>query len=127
MRVVEEPLLLGDPSDRPVPGAEVAFVPPSFSRLGVTERDLTLAVPKLDVATSDRTVQLSGALGGKSPLGSNIDLSASKLDRLPPSFRVEFPRLVAVTIAAQTDPVDLGPGRKIYRRVGVSRDVLLHR
>lgn len=373
VRIVEEPLLLGDPSDRPVPSAEVAFDPPSgsvaritaiadgdgratfdvpegdlrggaavtvfspdhlsFSRLDVTERDLTLAVPKLDVATSDRTVQLSGAIIGKTPLGSIVDLSASKLDRLgrtttptetyafrvpraqpffvigyeqlnqgalvrsfridvpakesdarldvdlaslpalvprtvhvkvtspgsmaggatttanvisaesslflgtpvkvegndvelsvvdtdlggeraitrgvvigadgarsirtevgivpdgttwsdlvecpkipeasrlktdpipladfpdgaelrvkmiaggklgwiiagppgglrektialPPSFRVEFPRLVAVTIAAQLDPVELGPGRKIYRRVGVSRDVLLHR
>lgn len=50
-----------------------------------------------------------------------------KTIRLPPSFRVEFPSLVAVTIAAQIDPVDVAPGRRVYRRVGVSRDVLLHR
>lgn len=120
--LVEEPLLVGDPSDRPIAAAEVAFDPPagkgervtatsgedgratfdvppdalaggaavtvfsrehiSYSRLDVTEREITLVVPKLDDAAAARIVQLSGTISGKTPIGSTVDLSASRLDRL---------------------------------------------
>jgi hypothetical protein len=124
VRLVEEPLLVDDPSDRPIAAAEVAFDMPrdasgnrervtavtdadgratfdvaedalrgdavvtmyspehlSYSRLDVTEREVTLVVPRLDAATSERTVQLTGAISGRAGT-TTVDLSASKIDRL---------------------------------------------
>lgn len=136
--LVEEPLLVGDAGDRPIPLAEIAFDPPSgqgerittvsgddgrasfdvaeemlaggaavtvysrdhlsYSRLDVTEREVTLFVPRLDAAVTDRTVELTGTFSGKSPLGGFVDLSTSRLDRLgrattlTPTYSLRAPR-----------------------------------